>query len=66
MVGAIGSVYTLIVLFGLVLAIAWIILPFAMIGTKPILRQILAEQKKTNELLNTRLPGFLTQQTPPA
>lgn len=39
------------VVVGLVLIVVWIILPFAIIGTKPILREILAEQKRTNELL---------------
>jgi len=39
-------------LFLLVLGICWIILPFAILGTKPLLRQILAEQKRTNDLLN--------------
>jgi len=63
-VGTFGSVYLLVVVLGMVLAIAWIILPFAMIGTKSILRQLLAEQKKTNELLNTRLPVFRPPQPP--
>ena len=46
-----GGVYLIVMLFLVVLAICWIILPFALIGTKPILRQILAEAKRTNELL---------------
>jgi hypothetical protein len=33
------------------LVIAWIVLPFAIIGTKPILRELLAEMRQTNELL---------------
>ena len=46
-----GFVWLALAVFGLVLAIAWIILPFALIGTKPLLRQMLAEMKRTNALL---------------
>lgn len=35
----------------LVLALVWIVLPFAIIGTKPLLRQILEEQKAMRELV---------------
>jgi len=44
------------VFFLIVLAICWIILPFAVIGTKPLLRQLIAETRRTNELLEQRLP----------
>lgn len=37
--------------FGFIVAILWICMPFAIFGTKPILRELLAEQKKTNKLL---------------
>lgn len=47
---AVSAVLALIV-FGIVLAICWLILPFALIGTKPLLRQLLAEQRETNRLL---------------
>lgn len=40
----------------LVLVVLWIALPFALFGTKPLLRQLIAEQKRTNELLDRRLP----------
>jgi hypothetical protein len=43
-VGAFGVVLLLLVL-------AWMILPFALIGTKPLLRELIAETKRTNELL---------------
>lgn len=46
---ALGPVGILaIAVFLIVLMIAWIILPFALIGTKPILRQILEELRKAN------------------
>lgn len=38
-----------------ILVVCWIVLPIAVIGTKPILRQILAEQQRTNALLERRL-----------
>ncbi len=38
-------------ILGIIVAICWIVLPFAIIGTKPLLRQLLAEQQRTNALL---------------
>ncbi len=49
-----GGLFLVWLVLALVLVICWIILPFAIIGTKPLLRQILAEQRKTNELLAMR------------
>lgn len=47
-----GSAFLAVLyLFAIVLAICWIVLPFALIGTKPLLRSLLAEQRRTNELL---------------
>ena len=49
---ALGTVFWLAVfIFGVILAIAWIILPLALIGTKPLLRQLIAEVQRTNALL---------------
>lgn len=45
----------------IVLVVCWIILPFAIIGTKPLLRELLAEQRSTNQLL-TRLEAELALQ----
>jgi|RhiMethySRZTD1v2_1073278.scaffolds.fasta_scaffold2430622_2 uncharacterized protein YoxC len=41
----------------LILVICWIVLPIAIIGTKPLLRQILEEQRRTNALLEGRVVG---------
>lgn len=49
-------VWLFVVLLGLILLIAWIVLPIAIIGTKPLLRQLIAETKRTNDLLEARLP----------
>ena len=46
-----SAVWLAIAVFGLILATAWIILPFALIGTKPLLRQLMAEVQRTNALL---------------
>ena len=48
---AFGPISILIVaIFIIVLTIAWIILPFALIGIKPILRELLDEMRKANDL----------------
>lgn len=53
-----GVVWVLgFVVLALALLIAWIILPFALIGTKPLLRELLAEQRKTNALLAAKHGG---------
>jgi len=49
-----AAIFLIGALLALVLAVCWIILPFALIGTKPLLRELIAEQKKTNKLLEIR------------
>ena len=49
-----GIVWLIVLVFGLILAVAWIILPLALIGTKPLLRQLIAEVQRTNSLLEQR------------
>lgn len=44
-----------------VLVICWIILPFAIIGTKPLLRQLIEQQTRTNRILEAMAKGT----TPP-
>ena len=61
--GVSGLVWLALVIFGFILAIAWIILPFALIGTKPLLRRILDEQIRMNALLAS-LAAARRQQTP--
>jgi heme exporter protein D len=46
-----GVLYIALVIFGLVLLVCWIVLPFALIGTKAILRELVREQQRTNALL---------------
>lgn len=40
-------------IFALILTILWILVPFAVFGIKPLLRQLIAEQRRTNDLLTT-------------
>ncbi len=52
---AFGGIFWLVIfVFGLILAVAWIVLPLALIGTKPLLRQLIAEVQRTNSLLEQR------------
>jgi len=40
-----------LILFWIVMTIVWIVLPFVVIGMKPLLRELIAETKRTNALL---------------
>lgn len=46
---------------GIIIGIAWIILPFAMIGTKPLLRELIQEVKKMNTLLRERQDAKISE-----
>lgn len=47
-----------------VLAIVWIVLPFIIMGTNSRLDRVIAEQQRTNALLEGRLPD-LGRRSPP-
>ena len=47
-----------LVVFSIVMTIAWIIVPFAIIGTKPILREILAELRAQRRSGSQNEPRF--------
>lgn len=49
---AAASTFGIAWLLLLVLAILWILIPFAVFGIKGLLRDILAEQRRTNALLS--------------
>jgi heme exporter protein D len=40
-----------------ILVVCWIALPFAVLGTKPLLRELLREQRRTNDLLAALTTG---------
>jgi hypothetical protein len=46
---------TVIWLLGIFLVLVWIFLPFALIGMKPLLRELIRETKKTNAILERQL-----------
>ena len=48
------SVVALMWMLGAFVLIAWLLLPFAMFGVKPLLRQLLNETQETNRLLATQ------------
>lgn len=47
--------YFFLALLALLGVIGWIILPFALLRMKPLLREVLAETRKTNQLLEQML-----------
>ena len=46
----------LVVMLAIALLLLWICLPFALFGTKPLLRELIQEVRKTNALLQSRTP----------
>jgi hypothetical protein len=46
------SLFGVGVLFLIALAVLWFLLPFALFGTKPLLRDLLSETRRTNALLD--------------
>lgn len=54
MAAADATFISVLIIGGLFLSIAWIALPFAMFGIKPILRDLLKETRETNHLLRTQ------------
>ena len=45
-------VYVVLALLGLMVAVLWVLLPFAVFGIKPLMQQVLREQRRTNDLLH--------------
>jgi threonine/homoserine/homoserine lactone efflux protein len=42
------------IVLGVVLVVCWIVLPFAVIGLKPLVRELIREQQATNKLLEAQ------------
>lgn len=53
----VGSAGLLITLFSILVLILWILVPFAIFGIKPLLRELIAEQRRTNQLLSQVATG---------
>jgi len=54
--GATGTLLLVLAIVGLIVLVLWVLLPFALFGVKPLLRQLVHEQRRTNELLYRMLP----------
>jgi hypothetical protein len=63
-----GVMGLIAVVFLIVVSIAWTLLPFAMFGLKPLLRDLLAETRRSNQLLEAlaRHQGIGSAQQPPS
>lgn len=64
---AMGWVMFVFWVLGMFVLIAWILLPFAMFGIKPLLRDLLAATKETNRLLGAAQaapPALIAERTP--
>ena len=48
MASQLGALGTVVLLFAILVLILWVLLPFAVFGMKPLLREILAELKTLN------------------
>jgi predicted PurR-regulated permease PerM len=57
-----GSIVVILALvaivLGVVLVVCWIVLPFAVIGIKPLIRELVREQQTTNRLIETQVRAF--------
>lgn len=50
-----ATIMLALMLFGILVAILWVLMPFAIFGTKDLLRTLIQEQKRTNELLQAQV-----------
>lgn len=48
---AFGIFGVMLVLLGVVIAVLWVFMPFAIFGLKDLTRELIREQRRTNELL---------------
>lgn len=56
--GAISPTVLLVLfLVGLLIAVLWVLMPFAIFGTKPLLRQLIEQERITNEHLRALRGG---------
>lgn len=51
-----AGIYMVLIVLAIIVAILWILLPFAVFGLKDLMRKVLSEQRRTNELLE-RIAG---------
>ena len=51
-------------IFLVIVGLCWIVLPFAILGTKPLLRTLIAEQQRTNALLEQQRAQVVVTRPP--
>lgn len=61
--GLSAGVMLVLVLLGLLIAVLWVLLPFAVFGLKNLVRQAIAEQQRTSETL-ARIEAALRDRPP--
>ena len=52
MQSAAGGLSIVLILLAILLVVLWVVLPFAIFGLKPLLRELLAEQRRTNQMID--------------
>jgi predicted PurR-regulated permease PerM len=53
--GSIVAILALVaIVLGVVLIVCWIVLPFAVLGTKPLVRELIREQQMANKLIEAQ------------
>lgn len=62
---AITGVTLFLAVLGLVLAVLWILVPFAIFGIKPVLQDILRELRKANAIAEARTSPGSVRPVPP-
>ena len=50
-----ATLILVLTVFGIILAILWALMPFAIFGTKDVLRELIRQQQRTNELLQNQV-----------
>jgi len=56
--GANTFLWFCILAFGLILSVLWILVPFAVFGVKSLLHSLIAEQRRTNQMLEVLSEQF--------
>lgn len=49
-----ATVILVLTLFGILVAVLWVLMPLAIFGTNDLLRTLIKEQKRTNDLLRSQ------------
>lgn len=60
-----GVMMLVIIMLSIVLFIAWVVLPIALFGIKPLLRGIFSQQQRTHKLLEQMRQDIANLKPPP-